>query len=140
MSTSAAPERTRETVYTCYVVGPRRRLLGVVTVRSLLLARDEPARQRCDGGPASSPSRPPGRTRRRPCGCCSGTASCRCPWWTRKDRLVGIVTVDDVMDVMEEEATEDFEKMAAMAPIGEAVSQNRRVFPGQGTASFGCWC
>ena len=27
-------------VYTCYVVGPRRRLLGVVTVRSLLLARD----------------------------------------------------------------------------------------------------
>ena len=30
----------RETVYTCYVVGPRRRLLGVVTVRSLLLARD----------------------------------------------------------------------------------------------------
>ena len=29
----------RETVYTCYVVGPRRRLLGVVTVRSLLLAR-----------------------------------------------------------------------------------------------------
>ena len=27
----------RETVYTCYVVGPRRRLLGVVTVRSLLL-------------------------------------------------------------------------------------------------------
>jgi len=29
---------------------------------------------------------------------------------------VGIVTVDDVMDVMEEEATEDFEKMAAMAP------------------------
>ena len=31
----------RETVYTCYVVGPRRRLLGVVTVRSLLLAKDE---------------------------------------------------------------------------------------------------
>ena len=33
-----------------------------------------------------------------------------------ENRLVGIVTVDDVMDVMEEEATEDFEKMAAMAP------------------------
>ena len=33
-----------------------------------------------------------------------------------EDRLVGIVTVDDVMDVMEEEATEDFEKMAAMLP------------------------
>lgn len=34
----------------------------------------------------------------------------------RENRLVGIVTVDDVMDVMEEEATEDFEKMAAIAP------------------------
>ena len=34
----------------------------------------------------------------------------------KEGRLVGIVTVDDVMDVMEEEATEDFEKMAAMAP------------------------
>ena len=35
----------------------------------------------------------------------------------KEQRLVGIVTVDDVMDVMEEEATEDFEKMAAMAPL-----------------------
>ena len=33
-----------------------------------------------------------------------------------EDRLVGIVTVDDVVDVMEQEATEDFEKMAAMIP------------------------
>lgn len=33
-----------------------------------------------------------------------------------EDRLVGIVTVDDVVDVMEQEATEDFEKMAAMLP------------------------
>ncbi len=33
-----------------------------------------------------------------------------------EERLVGIVTVDDVVDVMEQEATEDFEKMAAMLP------------------------
>ena len=33
-----------------------------------------------------------------------------------EDRLVGIITVDDAVDVMEEEATEDFEKMAAMMP------------------------
>ena len=33
-----------------------------------------------------------------------------------EERLVGIVTVDDVVDVMEEEATEDIEKMAAMLP------------------------
>ena len=34
----------------------------------------------------------------------------------QEDRLVGIITVDDVVDVIEEEATEDFEKMAAMVP------------------------
>lgn len=33
-----------------------------------------------------------------------------------ENRLVGIVTVDDAIDVMEEEATEDIEKMAAMTP------------------------
>ena len=33
-----------------------------------------------------------------------------------ENRLVGIVTVDDIVDVIEQEATEDFEKMAAMAP------------------------
>ena len=33
-----------------------------------------------------------------------------------ENRLVGIITVDDIMDVMEQEATEDFEKMAAMNP------------------------
>lgn len=34
----------------------------------------------------------------------------------QENRLVGIVTVDDIVDVMEQEATEDFEKMAAMTP------------------------
>lgn len=34
----------------------------------------------------------------------------------QENRLIGIVTVDDAMDVIEEETTEDFEKMAAMLP------------------------
>lgn len=34
----------------------------------------------------------------------------------QENRLVGIITVDDIVEIMEEEATEDFEKMAAMAP------------------------
>ena len=33
-----------------------------------------------------------------------------------EDRLVGIITIDDIMDIMEEEATEDIEKMAAITP------------------------
>ena len=38
----------------------------------------------------------------------------------QENRLVGIVTVDDVVDVMEEEATEDIEKMAAILPTEKA--------------------
>ena len=41
-----------------------------------------------------------------------------------EDRLVGIVTVDDVVDVMEQETTEDFEKMAAMIPV-KAIPEDR---------------
>ncbi len=36
-----------------------------------------------------------------------------------ENRLVGIITVDDVMDIMQEEATEDIEKMAAIIPSGD---------------------
>ena len=39
-------------------------------------------------------------------------------------RLVGIVTVDDVIDVMEQEATEDFELMAAMTPSDKPYSRS----------------
>ena len=49
----------------------------------------------------------------------------------KEGRLVGIVTVDDVMDVMEEEATEDFEKMAAMAPSEKPLPQDQRALPSQ---------
>ena len=35
----------------------------------------------------------------------------------QENRLVGIITVDDAIDVLQEETTEDFEKMAAMAPL-----------------------
>ena len=39
-----------------------------------------------------------------------------CLWWTRRSVWWGIVTVDDAMDVIQEEATEDMERMAAIAP------------------------
>jgi magnesium transporter len=38
----------------------------------------------------------------------------------KEDRLIGIITVDDIMDVMEQESTEDFQIMAAMSPSDEA--------------------
>ena len=52
------------------------------------------------------------------------------PVTDREGRLVGIVTVDDVIDVMEKEATEDFEIMAAMTPSDKPYSR---------TGAFDIW-
>ena len=37
----------------------------------------------------------------------------------RENRLVGIITIDDILDIIEEEATEDFQRMAAIEPTEE---------------------
>ena len=37
----------------------------------------------------------------------------------KENRLVGMITIDDVVDIIEQENTEDFQKMAAMAPNEE---------------------
>ena len=93
-----------ESIYTCYVTDEHRMLQGVVTLRQLLLA--------ADGATVESLMEPDVIAAR--------TTDDRdflaLPVTDAEGRLVGVVTVDDVMDVMEEEATEDFEKMAAMAP------------------------
>lgn len=104
----------RETVYTCYVVGPRRRLLGVVTVRSLLLAKDELlVRDLMETDVISVPTTADQEEAVRLLGRYNFLSL---PVVDGEGRLVGIVTVDDAVDVMEQEATEDFEKMAAMTP------------------------
>ena len=56
-----------------------------------------------------------------------------------ENRLVGMVTFDDGMDVLEEEATEDFEKMAAMRP-SEKPYLKTNVLYSQRIALYGCWC
>ena len=43
----------------------------------------------------------------------------------KEDRLTGIITVDDIMDVIEQETTEDFQRMAAMSPSEEAYLDTR---------------
>jgi magnesium transporter len=108
----------RETVYTCYVVGPRRRLLGVVTVRSLLLARDSQlVSDVMEDGVISVAT---GTDQEEAVRLLQRYGFLSLPVVDAEGRLVGIVTVDDAVDVMEQEATEDFEKMAAMGPIGRS--------------------
>ena len=120
MTVSDAIKRIRrtgedcESIYTCYVMDNSRCLEGVVTVRELLLASDDDII-----GSLMEPDVITALTtddREEAVQRMMKYDFITMPVVDHENRLVGIVTVDDVMDVMEEEATEDFEKMAAMAP------------------------
>ena len=103
-----------ESIYTCYVIDAQRRLEGVLTIKELLLARDDQLVAELmeqDVITAETTEDQEAAVERM-----MRYDFISLPVVDREGRLVGIVTVDDVMDVMEEEATEDFEKMAAMAP------------------------
>ena len=104
----------KETIYTCYVTDSEKKLIGMVTAKDLLLAdktalisdimednviyvntlddREEVARQISDYGFLAIPVT------------------------DNERRLVGIITVDDAIDVLEEENTEDLERMVGIVP------------------------
>lgn len=110
-------------------LAPAGRLLGVVTVRSLLLARDSQlVSDVMEDGVTSVAT---GTDQEEAVRLLQRYGFLSLPVVDAEGRLVGIVTVDDAVDVMEQEATEDFEKMAAMAPSEKPVSENGRVFPGK---------
>ena len=104
----------KETIYVCYVTSADRRLEGVVTVKDLLLSDDDAViedimdrnvifcRTTDDRSEAAERN--------------SDYDLLAVPVVDKEDRLVGIVTVDDVIDVLEEEATEDFDLMAGISP------------------------
>ena len=104
----------RETIYTCYVIDDRRVLDGVVSVKSLLLADDE--QLILDVMDTDITSVNTEDDREDVAQLCSKYGLLSLPVVDKENRLVGIVTVDDAVEVIEQEATEDFEKMAAMLP------------------------
>ena len=104
----------KETIYTCYVTDSRRKLEGIVTVKDLLLARkDEVIRNIMETNIKFVSTHTDQEEAAR---ALSRYDFLALPVVDAEERLVGIVTVDDAIDVIEEEATEDIEKMAAMAP------------------------
>ncbi len=104
----------RETIYTCYVIDDTRHLNGVVTVKDLLLAHD--SARVADLMETDIIRVTTGADQEEVAALMARYDFLSLPVVDGEDRLVGIVTVDDAVDVMQEEATEDFEKMAAMAP------------------------
>jgi magnesium transporter len=103
----------KETVYTCYVT-KNRVLQGVVTVRQLLLNDYET--KVADIMETNVLSVNTHDDKEDAAQLLSRYDFTALPVVDGENRLVGIITVDDAMDVMEEEATEDFEKMAAILP------------------------
>ena len=104
----------KETIYTCYVT-EKRRLIGLVTVKDLLLAEDDdiPVSEFMEENLIWVNTLTEQEEVARMFSKYNFLAM---PVVDAEQRLVGIVTFDDAMDVMEEEATEDMELMGAMTP------------------------
>ncbi len=103
-----------ETINICYVLDAKRRLVGTVALRYLLLSQEDEVigdimhenvisiNTLMDQEQVAAQFKKYDFT--------------AMPVVDNEERLVGIITVDDIVDIMEEEATEDMEKMAAIVP------------------------
>ncbi|MEA5085313.1 MAG: magnesium transporter [Lachnospiraceae bacterium] len=104
----------KETIYSCYVMDARRVLVGMVSLRTLILSADDVkvkdimeddvifVRTLDDQEDIANLFKKYGLI--------------ALPVVDNEQRLVGIITVDDIVDVIEQENTEDIEKMAALIP------------------------
>ena len=107
----------KETIYTCYVISGEKQLEGVVTIRELLLA--DPNAKVGDIMNTNVIHAHTLDDREKVAKLFSKYDMISLPVVDKEERLVGIITVDDAVDVLQEENTEDFEKMAGMAPSEE---------------------
>ncbi len=103
-----------ETIYTCYVTNERRILEGIVAVKDLLLAKDEESIESLMDTDIISANTLDDAEEVAKLFAKYDLLSI--PVTDKENRLVGVITVDDAVEVIQAEATEDFEKMAAMLP------------------------
>ena len=103
-----------ETINICYVLDSRRKLVGTVALRYLLLSQpDEIIADIMHENVISINTLMDQEEVARQFQKYDFTAM---PVVDNENRLVGIITVDDIVDILQEEATEDIEKMAAIVP------------------------
>ena len=104
----------KETIYTCYVTDESRHLLGVTTVKELLLNdQDSEIKDLMETNVISVNTLD---DQEKASTLLSRYDFLALPVVDMENRLVGIITVDDAMDVLQEENTEDIQKMAAIVP------------------------
>ncbi len=104
----------KETVYTCYVTGAKKKLIGVVTVKDMLLSdKEQKIEEIMDDNVITASTL---EEKEEVANKLSKYDFLAIPVIDKEGCIVGIVTVDDAVDVIQEEATEDIQKMAAMLP------------------------
>ena len=104
----------KETIYTCYVNDENNKLIGITTVKDLLLANDDDyVRDLMEENVISVHTLD---DQEKVAQMFSNYDFLALPVVDKEQRIVGIVTIDDAIDVIQEEATEDIEKMAAVLP------------------------
>lgn len=104
----------KETVYNCYVLTVDRKLLGIVDIKELLIAeRDELVKDIMDVNVVKADTL---EDQEEVIKMFDKYDCVALPIVDQENRLVGIITIDDAIDVLQEETMEDFEKMAAIAP------------------------
>ena len=104
----------KETIYTCYVTDENSRLMGITTVKDLLLSDDDA--DITDFMEENVIAVNTLDDQEKVAQMFSNYNFLALPVVDNENRLVGIVTIDDAIDVIQEEATEDIEKMAAVLP------------------------
>ena len=104
----------KETIYTLYIIDATHHLIGTLALRKMILASEETVlstlmdRNLVFVHTTDDQEQVAELVRR--------YDLMAIPVVDKEERLVGIITADDIMDVIEEETTEDFEKMAALTP------------------------
>lgn len=105
---------TKETIYTCYVTDRNRKLEGIITLRTLVSSPDDGIiRDLMDEDTIYAHTHD---DQELVAEMFMKYDFIALPVVDMENRLTGIITVDDIMDVMEREDTEDFQIMAAMSP------------------------
>ncbi|MDR0785545.1 MAG: magnesium transporter [Treponema sp.] len=107
----------KETIYTCYVIRRDRLLVGVVSAKTLLLA--QPQDKVCDIMDTNFVFAYTTDDQEAIAALFRKYSLLAMPVVDKEKQLVGIITVDDIVQIIEEENTEDLEKMNALHPSDE---------------------
>lgn len=102
----------KETIYTCYVTDDRRKLEGLISLKELILSQEDTLIEEIMQADIISVSTH--TDQEEVADKFAKYDLLTMPVVDSENRLVGIITVDDVLDVLEEEATKDFHMMAGM--------------------------